>query len=200
MNEFDYLTKGLSEVDVLQKHKLIVGSLLATGDRTVEYNQMICEVQNNGAVIRPVNGQYLTIPMPVAGKRHARDIQGLFFHISKQGKPTLAKEENGKLVVYFLLMKKVSIPARPFLDLSVQKSIGKVTEMVSNGILDIYTHKSTAGEVLDSIGKYLSIQIKKEMAETTTPANAPITQYNKEFNNPLFDTGALQRSISWVVI
>ena len=114
-SDFDYLTQGIKEVENLNKHRVFVGSLLATGNRTVEYNQMIAEVQNNGAVIHPVTRQWLTIPMPVAGKRTAREINGLFWHVAKSGQKTLARVENGKLVVYFLLTKEVKLPARHLL-------------------------------------------------------------------------------------
>lgn len=199
-SDFDYLTQGIKEVENLNKHRVFVGSLLATGDRTVEYNQMIAEVQNNGAVIHPVTRQWLTIPMPVAGKRTAREINGLFWHVAKSGQKTLARVENGKLVVYFLLTKEVKLPARPFIDVTASKNVNKIANMVANGVIDIYLHKTTAGQIFDKIGKFLSIEMKREMVATNEPMNAKITQNNKGFNNPLLDTGALQRSITWVVI
>ena len=199
-SDFDYLTQGIKEVENLNKHRVFVGSLLATGNRTVEYNQMIAEVQNNGAVIHPVTRQWLTIPMPVAGKRTAREINGLFWHVAKSGQKTLARVENGKLVVYFLLTKEVKLPARPFIDVTASKNVNKIANMVANGVVDIYLHKTTAELIFDKIGKFLSIEMKREMVATNEPMNAKITQNNKGFNNPLLDTGALQRSITWVVI
>ena len=199
-SDFDYLTQGIKEVENLNKHRVFVGSLLATGNRTVEYNQMIAEVQNNGAVIHPVTRQWLTIPMPVAGKRTAREINGLFWHVAKSGQKTLARNENGKLVVYFLLTKEVKLPARPFIDVTAAKNVDKIANIVANGVADIYLHKTTAGQIFDQIGKFLSIEMKREMVATNEPMNAKITQNNKGFNNPLLDTGALQRSITWVVI
>lgn len=198
--DFDFLTKGIKEVENLNKHKLYVGSILNTGDRTIEYNQLIAEVQDNGATINPVRGKFLTIPMPIAGKRHAGDIDGLFFHKSKQGQPTLARMENGKLVVYFLLKTQVKIPARPFFEITATKVIGHVADMIADGVTDIYCGKSTAGQVFEKIGKYVTVELKRTMAEIQSPKNATITEKNKGFNNPLVDTGALLRSMSWVVI
>lgn len=199
-NDFDLLSGGIKEVELFNHHKVFVGSLKPTGDRTVEYNQMIAEVQNNGATITPKNGVYLTIPMPIAGKRHAREIDGLFFRYSKNGKPTLSKLENGKIVVYFLLSLKVKIPARPFITNTVNHHINHVAQMIADEITEIYLRKTNVEAVLNKVGKYLSVQMKKEMVKTNAPGNSTITKANKGFDNPLFDTGALQRSISWVVV
>ena len=174
-SDFDYLTQGIKEVENLNKHRVFVGSLLATGNRTVEYNQMIAEVQNNGAVIHPVTRQWLTIPMPVAGKRTAREINGLFWHVAKSGQKTLARNENGKLVVYFLLTKEVKLPARQFIDVTAAKNVDKIVNIVANGVADIYLHKTTAGQIFDKIGKFLSIEMKREMVATNEPRNAKIT-------------------------
>lgn len=201
-DDFDNLTPGLKELDHLDdsKHTLCVGVIHATGDRTVEYNQMIAEVQNNGATINPVNGKYLTLPMPIAGKRHAREINGLFFHMSKNGTPTLAKNENGKLVIYFILKLQVKIPARPFISLTQEKCLDLAEPILHEGVVDIILGDSTAGEVLTKVGKAITVLMKKQMAEMTDIPNAPATERNKGFNHPLFDTGALQRSIDWVVV
>ncbi|TPR43157.1 hypothetical protein DY124_06155 [Apilactobacillus micheneri] len=202
VEDFDNLTKGLDELSHLNsdKHTLYIGVIHATGDRTVEYNQMIAEVQNNGATINPVNGKYLTIPMPIAGKRHAREIDGLFFHVSKNGTPTLAKLEHGQLVIYFILKLQVKIPARPFISLTQEKCLDVAQPILHDGIIDILLGDSTAGQVLEKVGKAITVLMKQQMAEMNTPKNARITQQNKGFNNPLFDTGALQRSIDWVVV
>lgn len=90
-------------------------------------------MQEFGGIQRPNGHPYLAIPMKAsktpAGvskfasprdvlpfmqqlKRGGESPRDLFFYKSKSGKKFLARSENGKLVVYFMLVDKANIPPR----------------------------------------------------------------------------------------
>lgn len=79
-------------------------------------------VHEFGATITPKNVKWLTIPQaPVLTRagvhryQSARDVKGLRFIPYRSGgkmRPFLGKMENGRMVVYYALRKKVKIPAR----------------------------------------------------------------------------------------
>lgn len=195
------LIRGIPLIEELSHHAVYIGALLQIGDRSIEYMQMIVGVNENGATIKPKNGRYLTIPTPIAGKRKATEIDGLFFHLTSNGKPTLAKADNGKLVVYYLLVNEVRIPARSFLGNTMIRIRPHVKSMAVGGINDILGGRLQKWRpILDAIGMYVTREVKRTIARKSSPPNAAITVANKGFNNPLVDTGAMQRSIYWRVI
>lgn len=68
-----------------------------------------------GAHITPYRAKALTIPIaPEAIGQRAADFPGLFIY-QKDGKAFLAREEDGQLKVYFILLKNVDIPKNPCL-------------------------------------------------------------------------------------
>ncbi|WP_034527323.1 hypothetical protein [Secundilactobacillus oryzae] len=199
-DDFNHLGRAIEILSELQHHTVFVGALKQEGDRSIDFMQMLIGVSETGATIQPSHSKYLTIPMPVAGKRKAREIDGLFFYTTKAGKPSLARQENGKLVVYFLLAEQVRIPARHLLTNTVKRIRPHVAKIAAEEVSKVLNGTSTSWKpILNAVGEYVSIQMKRAMANAS-PKNAPITAANKGFNNPLIDTGAMQRSISWVVI
>lgn len=200
IGNFNNVPHALEQLTEIQYHTLFIGALKQVGDRSIETMQMIVGVNETGTTIHPVNGRYLTIPTPRAGKRKARDINGLFFYMTKTGKPTLAKQEDGKLVVYFLLATEVRIPARAFLSTTMRRIKLQINRMVKAWVSHLFTGHGTWRELLSALGAYIAREIKKTIAEKSTPPNAPITAANKGFNNPLVDTGAMQWSMDWTVV
>lgn len=195
------LIRGIPLIEELSHHAVYIGALLQIGDRSIEYMQMIVGVNENGATIKPKNGRYLTIPMPIAGKRKATEIDGLFFHLTSNGKPALAKADNGKLFFYYLLVNEVRIPARSFLGNTMIRIKPRVRSMAVGGINDILGGRLHRWRpILNAIGMYVTREVKRTIARKSSPPNAAITVANKGFNNPLVDTGAMQRSIYWRVI
>ncbi|WP_268914026.1 hypothetical protein [Lentilactobacillus sp. SPB1-3] len=198
--DYNFLPKAINEIRKLNQHSVYVGALKQVGDRTVEYMQMIVHVNEYGATIHPTTSQYLTIPMPIAGKRKAGQIDGLFFYMTKNGKPSLARNEGGQLVVYFLLAKEVRIPARSFLRTTEVKTRQRVRRLAVAGVTQLLHGHGTWKEVYNAIGQYVAREVKRTIATKSRPKNATITSVNKGFNNPLVDTGAMQRSIYWRVV
>lgn len=199
--DFNNLPRALEILTEMERHTVFIGALKQEGDHSIDFMQMLIGVSETGATINPTHSKYLTIPMPIAGKRRASEIDGLFFYTTKAGKPSLAKQEGGKLVVYFLLAEQVRIPARHLLTNSLKQIRNGVVNIATTGVSRVLTGEIHSWRpVLESVGKYAAREMKRVIANTKTPKNAAITAANKGFNNPLMDTGAMQRSISWVVI
>ncbi len=71
-----------------------------------------------GGVIKPVTPgiKFLTIPLTKEARRNrARDFDDLFFLESKDGEFFLAREKGSDLEFMYRLVKKVRMPARPYL-------------------------------------------------------------------------------------
>lgn len=196
------------ELHRLEHHKLYVGALRSVDDKSIEFLQMICSVQNFGCTIKPVNGKYLTIPTPNAHGHKAGDFgrysrgnpTGLFFHIaSSSGNPTLARNVNGDLQVVFLLEKQVTIPARGFIDKTVDDCKDIITRIVEDDVTNYWDGSSNYLRTLNRLGRVLSLSLITNIKSWSNPANAQITQANKGKNDPLVDTGDLQKSITWVI-
>lgn len=209
---FDDLTTDAQrykeQVEGLTAHRVYVGALNPVGNKSVDFLQMICSVQNFGCTIKPVNGRYLTIPTPNAHKQTAKQIgrysqanpQGLFFHLSKSsGRPTLARNLNGQLQVVFLLATEVNIPARAFINKTMDDCSEKLAMIVQNDLYGYWDGTKHYTETLNHIGHLLKIHMQANITAWSNPANAAITAANKGKNNPLVDTGDLAKSISWVI-
>lgn len=68
-----------------------------------------------GAHITPIRAKALTVPIaPEAVGHRASDFPDLFI-FKKNGKAFLARNEGGKLKIYFILLKDVDIPKQPYL-------------------------------------------------------------------------------------
>jgi phage gpG-like protein len=80
-------------------------------------NLVYAAMQEFGGVVNPVRVTKLTIPIaPEAVGRRAEDFEGLFVYVKKEtGQAFLARNEGGKLKVYFVLVDKAEIPAAPYL-------------------------------------------------------------------------------------
>ena len=77
----------------------------------------------------------------------------------------------------------------------------RVRSMAVGGINDILGGRLHRWRpILNAIGMYVTREVKRTIARKSSPPNAAITVANKGFNNPLVDTGAMQRSIYWRVI
>jgi len=90
------------------------------GERDVRY----ASIHEKGGVIRPVNGKYLAIPLPIARTaagvsryKSPRDVPiKLAFSQSRTGQPLLV-ESGGKNAgrPWYVLRRQVVMPARPYL-------------------------------------------------------------------------------------
>lgn len=199
-SQLEHWVKVEQELKKLAQYQVIVGFF---GERN---SKLLTIVRANeyGAHISPKNGKWLTIPtanvpdgsdgLPAS----PRDIKGLF---RPKGKNVLCINKNGNLVVMFYLKKSVDIPSRPFIRTAWVNNKDKYTEMIKKGVERICFNGWTAKKLLSQLGETAATDIKKSSIEWLTPKNAPATvERKKGSNDPLVDTGNLQRSVTYKIV
>lgn len=197
MTEKDFNSYGpvIEEMHKLSHMSVSVGVFNGKGDE--DYLEMIAMVNEYGTHIFPRKAKWLTIPTKLAGKRSAREIEGLFV---PKGKHCLAKtNSSGGLDVYFWLKKSVVIPERSYFRSTYdQKLTTDWEERMMYDASKISVGEMTAKELYEDLGRLMVKDVQATIAKTG-PGNAPATIERKGKNNPLIDTGGLYRAISWVV-
>ncbi|WP_338230792.1 hypothetical protein [Lactiplantibacillus paraxiangfangensis] len=195
--DFNRLERPTSELKKLGGMSVHVGALKAASGNSESFIEMIAMVNEYGAHIHPKNGQWLTIPTKLADGRKASEIEGLF---KPKNHNILAKSNGqGGLDVYFILKKQVDIPERSFMRNTFDQNIkSKWTDRVKFDISKILVGEMRAKELYIDLGRQMVKDVQRAMVKAS-PSNAPLTIANKGKDKPLFDTGALYRSISWVV-
>ena len=131
----------------------------------------IVRANEYGADIKPKKGDYLYVPY-----KKANDKQG------------------------FYKLKEVHIPARPFIENAWKANEEKYKKMVLDGLTDIANGKITGRGLLNKIGSECVSDIRNAAIELKTPPNAPLTIANKGSENPLVDTGELERKVTYKII
>ena len=167
------------ELSYLKSNQVAVGffgeddSLLLTVVRANEY----------GAHIVPKNTKYLWVPSSNA--------------IHRYGKTVRARD----VKVYFYLMSKSDIPARPFLRKSLDENKKKYGQIIKAGIENILYNNGTGKNLLSKLGITAVADIRSTLTRWTKPGNAPLTIANKKGqNDPLTDTGDLPKRVTWKII
>lgn len=199
MANYNNTSKVVHELSVLNNSMVAVGFLAGTTDFKL---LTIVRANEYGARIVPKRGKFLSIPSKECPKgadglpMRPKEIDGLF---RPKNKNVLCVSEGGKLVVYFYLVKQVVIPARPFIRTAFQNNKNKYAKIVQRGISNILHGTGTAVQLLNQLGEIASTDIKLSSVKWSKPANAPLTVANKGANNPLVDTGMLQKHITYQV-
>lgn len=182
------------ELDYLKTHQVVIGyfgehkSLLLT----------IVGANEFGATIKPKNGKWLWIPTKYCPKgKGPRDIPNLFI---PKGHRVACINDHGSLVAYFYLSKLVQIPARPFIRKAYLDNKKKYTELVRRGVAQIFLGRTTAEQLLNRLGVECTADIVKASIRLNTPKNRPVTVERKGFNNPLVDTGELQKKATFKIL
>lgn len=91
---------------------------------------------------------------------------------------------------------KVKIPERPALRSTVIGHRYYRAEMI-HALKEVLLGKSTTNKEFKLVGLVAETDIKEAYRVWSTPANAPSTQAEKGFNNPLIDTGSLRQAIAY---
>ena len=73
-------------------------------------------LQNFGGTVRPVKGKFLAIPLTKEAQRNGTPRQMTGTDVM----PLFARMIGGRMIGHFMLLKKVTIPARPFIGLSAE--------------------------------------------------------------------------------
>lgn len=197
MKDVNNIDRILVEYRKLNHLTVRVGALKASNGHSEQQMEMIAMANEFGVPhITPVHGQWLTIPTKLAGSQSARQIDGLFI---PKGKHYLAKENSsGKLDIYFYLKKEISIPKRSFLTSTfINKFESSWFELAKVNISKVGVGEMTAHECMADIGRHMARDVQARIASMHSPHNAPATIARKGKDNPLMDTGALYRAISW---
>ncbi|QHJ84854.1 MAG: hypothetical protein [Bacteriophage sp.] len=200
MADHDNFPKAIRELKKLDHSMIKVGFLAGVADFKL---LVIVRANEYGAHIVPKHGKWLTIPSPDCPRgsdglpKRAREIEGLF---RPKGKNILCVNKGGELVTYFYLKKEVTIPARPFIRTAFAKNINKYGEIYKHGIENILLRNGTAAMLLARLGEECCADIRKSSIKWSKPPNAPITIANKGANNPLVDTGMLQKRVTYQVV
>lgn len=203
------LDKVAEQLNYLKTHEVVIGFF---GD---EDPQLLTIVRANefGAHIQPKKGEYLWIPnikvlkpLGLEGKKPS-EIRGLF--IPKGKKVACVTDEAGNLQICFYLMKEVSIPARPFIRNAAKDNRNKYKRYITVGVKRIIEGRKTGKELLEELGRMGVADIQNSSRRVLHPNNAMVTRENKKaksgkrdgsFDNPLRDTGELQKSVTYRII
>lgn len=100
----------------------------------------------------------------------------------------------------FYLKTSVDIPKRSFLRTTFdEKEAGDWTERVGQCLDKMMDGDMTAKELYNDLGRLMVKDVQRAIYKAT-PGNSPLTIARKGKDTPLLDTGALYRSIDWVVV
>ncbi|MCL8268269.1 hypothetical protein M9Y82_16865 [Leptospira weilii] len=194
----DELIKGLEYIESATITVGLVGSV--DSDLLV-----IAGAQEFGAVIRPKNSKWLTIPLhPELKGKSPRSIPGLKFIPPRKGKSAfLAKVEGGKLEPLFILTKKVVIPERSWLrgTFDLQSFQNAVMEEFETGISNFLNGKMEAEQVLHRVGLRAVSEIKNRIVNNDPPfaALSGLTSSLKGNANPLRDNLRFFNAINYAI-
>lgn len=187
-------SNAIKELKKLNHKEVLVGFF---GEKD---SQLLTIVRANeyGAHIQPKNGEWLWIPTDKVPKgKGPKDFNDLFI---PKGKHVAVRNEGGKLVTYFYLVKNVTIPARPFIRKSLANNKKKYQRMISNGIKKIVFGKYTADKLLNALGSTAVADMRMSAVRLKNPKNAPATIERKGRDNPLIDTHEMVERITYKVI
>lgn len=205
---FQEISKNLDhikkEMEYLEHNQVLIG-FFSKDDSGKDDSEIITIVRANeyGAHIKPKNGQYLWVPSKYAIKDYGKDVKptdvkGLFVNPSKK---SAGINQGGKYVLYFYLLKQVTIPARPFIRKAFLENIKKYQRYIKVGIDEIVYQNGTGRRLLTKLGMLGVSDVRDSMRRFTKPGNAPLTIDNKKGqNNPLVDTGQLIKHVTYRIM
>ncbi|MDI7226353.1 hypothetical protein [Leptospira santarosai] len=194
----DELIKGL---ELIESAAIAVG-LVGSVDSDL---LAIAGANEFGAVIRPKNSKWLTIPLhPELRGKGPRSIPGLKFIPPRNGKSAfLAKNEGGKLEPLFILTKKVVIPERSWLrgTFDLQSFQDAVMEEFEKGIFDFFNGEIEAIQALHRVGLRAVSEIKNRIVNNDPPFKelSGLTSSLKGNAKPLRDTLRFFNAINYAI-
>lgn len=94
---------------------------------------------------------------------------------------------------------KITIPARPWLDVGVASGESEYAAIFKENMGDIASGKTSVIDVLNIVGVVAVSKVQEFMINLTSPANAASTVRAKGSSNPLIDSGAMMQSVGYAV-
>lgn len=92
-----------------------------------------------------------------------------------------------------------TIPARPFISLSVRKNRAKYRSLLRNSAAGILKGDTTPTSALTILGLAAVADIQQTIVDLRDPPNAESTIRGKGSSNPLIDTGQMRQSVTFKV-
>jgi len=111
---------------------------------------------------------------------------------AEDGKVRFLKPGAGYMVLGVTGPHKVTIPARPWLDVGVASGTQDVIEYIRTEI----GKGADMDHVIEGVGIVAAGATQQFMTDLKTPPNAPYTIKKKGSDNPLIDTGAMRASVT----
>lgn len=191
---YNRIPEVTKELEYLKTHQVVIGFFGRRESRLLT----IVGANEFGATIKPKNGEWLWIPTKDCPKgKGPKDIEGLFI---PKGHRVACVNDHGKLVAYFYLSKLVQIPARPFIRQAYLANKRKYTQLVRQYIADILAGVATGKQLLNRLGVACTADIAMSSIKLKHPKNRPATIERKGSDNPLVDTGELQRQVKFMIV
>lgn len=209
---YNHWHKVERELDYLGSHQVVIGYFAKEKGKFLE----IVAANELGADITPKNKSgFLIVPnlqikhfpkdddgSPIGASEMQALVGGLFRPGGKNSKKNvLVRNEDGKLVVYYYLLKRVKISPRPFMRQALITHLNTYQNMFKVGIDHILYDGWTARKVLSRIGIKAVNDVRESSIRWFNPGNKPLTIANKKgSNSPLVDTGELQRRVTYMIL
>lgn len=95
--------------------------------------------------------------------------------------------------------KKMRIPERSFIRAGFDTNRAALKEAMRRSFDRVIRGEATGDEQLRRFGEFAQALIQGYLIDLNQPANAPLTRFVKQSNNPLVDTGRLHASIRYIV-
>lgn len=196
------------EMKKLQEYQVIVGFFGEKDPTLLE----IVRANEYGTTIKPHNKSgFLWVPSKTCIKEFGRSAnaknvkeqlkeKGYSLFVPKGKHVAVTSDGKGKLTIYFYLMTQIDIPARSFMRKGWIENRSKYQKMITEGLSGIWDGSDTAEKILDRIGSQAVADMRRSAIKLRDPKNAPMTVDNKGSDNPLVDTGELERKITYEVV
>lgn len=121
---------------------------------------------------------------------------GTRYVVGQDGKSRFVRNDFVGPVTGVTKSHKITIPARPWLDVGVKSATKELIETVREGIEDGMDSK----RIMSRVGETAARAAEDYMIKLKTPPNAPSTIKRKGSDNPLVDSGNLHQSITSSVV
>lgn len=95
--------------------------------------------------------------------------------------------------------KKMRIPERSFMRASIDQNQAAIREAMRRSFDRVAAGEATADQQAARFGMFVQELIQGFAIDLDSPANAPLTRFVKQSDNPLVDTGRMIQSIRYIV-
>lgn len=167
------------------------------------------DYQTYRATVKELSGAYVKVGFPAAadpaspakrgsGKKPYADMSEVARVAvwNEFGVPNEAAAERGAKRGFMEFWK---IPPRPFFRTAIEKYKEPTFDLMNRLKIDMFLGKATVTKALNMIGLFMQDKIKKQITDTYTPPNAPLTIKKKKSSHPLIDTGQMRNSVTYIV-